>query len=102
MTTNKPLPLKDIIDGRDNLFGQLVKRSHAVADLTNQVRDIAPDQLRPHIVAANISDETLVIVTDSPAWAAHLRYRAEDIRISLNMKQGHSLQNLKVRVRPGG
>lgn len=98
MATDKPLPLKDLLVGRDNTFSQLVLRSRQIENLTQQVRQLTAEPLRRHIVAATINDETLVIVADSPAWAAHLRYRAEDIRISLNLKQGHSLQKSKVRV----
>ncbi|NND59545.1 MAG: DUF721 domain-containing protein [Gammaproteobacteria bacterium] len=101
MATNKPLPLKDLLKGRDNLFGHLVQRSQEVEDLTQVVRQLAPEPVRPHIVAASIGDEMLTIVADSSAWAAQLRYRAEDILTSLNTKQGHSLQKARVRVRAG-
>ena len=101
MSTGKPLQLKDLIDGTDSALGTLRKRSAAVEAMTREVRQLVPASLQPHILAASCRGTTLYLVADTPAWAAKLRYLADDIRISLNARQGHSLQKLHVSVSAG-
>lgn len=102
LATDKLLPLKDLIGTPDTTVADLIRRSAEVEALTRLVRDLVPAQLKPHVVAACRRNTTLTIVTDSPAWAAQLRFRAEDIRTSLNARQGHSLQKLRVSVSAPG
>ena len=101
MTTGKPLPLKDLIDGPESALGTLLERSAAVEAMTREVRQLVPASLQPHVLAASCRDSTLYLVADTPAWAAKLRYLATDIRISLNARQGLSLQKLHVSVSAG-
>ena len=101
-TTGKPVPLSRLIDGADTLVGHLIRRSAEIEALTVEVRGLLPESLRPHLLVACTRDHTLNLVTDAPVWAAQLRYRAEDVRISLNAKQGPNLQKVTVSVKAPG
>lgn len=98
MSTGNLKPLKQLIDGPDSVLGTLIERSAEVEAMTCEVRRLVPESLRPHVLAACRRDATLYVVADTSAWAARLRYLADDIRISLNARQGHSLQKLHVSV----
>lgn len=101
MSTGKPLPLKALIDGPDSPLGSLIRRSADVEALTREVRCLVPESLRPHILAACSREAVLHVVADTSGWAAKLRYLADDILISLNARQGRSLQKLHVSVSAG-
>ena len=98
MATSRPLPLKDLLGGSDTAVGRLIKRSAEIDALTTQVRDLLPDNIRPHLLAASHDDQTLCLVADAAVWAAKMRYHCADILISLPTTQGRSLQKIKVRV----
>ena len=48
----------------------MVQRAQAMAALADRLAAALPDELRPGIRAANVRDHELVVIADSPAWAA--------------------------------
>lgn len=101
MSTSRPLPLKDLLGGSDTAVGRLIKRSAEIDALTAEVRNLLPDTLKPHLLAASQNDITLCLVADTAVWAARMRYHCADILISLTTTQGRSLQKTRVSVAAG-
>jgi len=101
LSTSKPVPLKELLGDSDTTVGRLITRCAEIDAITNTVRRLLPDDLKPHLLAANESDVTLCLVADSSVWAAKMRYHAADILISLSAAQGRSLQKIRVTVAAG-
>jgi hypothetical protein len=115
----KPL-FSDLTHGID----RLERRAKAAATLTEQVRAALPELLRPHVVGANARSAAprvqgrapddaragpaaadtamgteLVVIVDSAAWAARVRYASRRLRETLAASRAGRFAKLRVRVR---
>ena len=80
------------------LFNEASSRSQ----LTERIRLCLPAELHPHCLAASVQGTTLVLYTDTPAWATSLRYQYRHLQTQL--KHEHDLcqiEQIRVRVQPG-
>lgn len=60
-----------------------------------------PSPLCEHFILANISEDTLTLHTDSPAWAARLRFITPDIlKYAQQLRRLHSPQTIRIKVVP--
>lgn len=92
-------PLKPLLF---DLSGGLLKLARGAADaatLGTVVRECLPEALRPHVVAAARRGDDLVVIVDSAAWAARVRYAGPRLQQQLQAK-GEAVSG-KVRVRVG-
>jgi hypothetical protein len=65
--------------------------------LLTQVRQLLPEDLASHCVAARLRDQHLVLHADSPVWATRLRYLAPGIMGP--MQADHpSLRGVKIKL----
>jgi hypothetical protein len=89
--------LNDLLRGSAQL-----KRLRGAADerrrLTERIRALLPANEASHLVAARLSPAgELILVLDSPAWAARLRYAQEHLRTSLEPLK---INRVRVRAQP--
>ena len=92
-----PTSLKDLLGGSPQL-----KRLRAAADerrrLTERIRALLPVNEASHLVAARVSPAgELILVLNSPAWAARVRYAQEHLRTSL---EPLNITRVRVRAQP--
>jgi len=92
-------PLKPLFSGLPPGLARLTEQAAAAASLTEKVRASLPDALRPHVVAAARRDEDLVVIVDSAAWSARVRYAGR--RLVERLAQEGEAVTGKVRVRVG-
>lgn len=79
-------------------LGGIVRRARELDGLAEALRKALPADEAAGIVAANIRDDgELVVLTESPAWAARLRYEAERL-IQAARDTGATVTGCKVRV----
>jgi hypothetical protein len=91
----KPL-LGNLTDGID----RLARRAKAAATLTDHVRAALPEPLRAHVIGANErGGNELVVIVDSAAWAARVRYASRGLREALASSKAGRFAKLRVRVR---
>lgn len=64
------------------------------------VEQLLPDSHRAHCRVANVRNHTLVLLADSPAWAARLRFHAPTILRKLELDHKLSLRRVQIRVDP--
>lgn len=64
--------------------------------LLNQIRELLPEDLARHCLAAQKRDQLLILHTDSPVWATRLRYNSAHL-ISLLNSRHPSLREVKIR-----
>ena len=100
MPTEKPVALRDLLRaGTGGLAGvaEKIERSQKLASV---VRDAFPNDVKPHLVSADVHDDRLVIVADHAVWAARMRYYTSDALQIIATSHNLRLDGAVVRVRP--
>jgi hypothetical protein len=79
----------------------LIQRGQALQQLEEQLKLQLPEALRTHCSVANLTaDRSLILLTDSAAWATQLRY-CHDLLLSHTQRiTGQVIARLEIRVRP--
>jgi hypothetical protein len=91
MKNSGPNALADLLSRGDLKF--LADEARRREALTARVRALLPPEEAAHLVSAGATaDNELTLVMDSPAWAARVRYRAEEL----------GAERVRVRVLPPG
>jgi len=92
--------LGHLLSRPDSPLAGLVERARAMETLTAAVRCALAEDARPHLVSAGLrEDGTLVLVTESSAWASRLRF-ATDEALAAARRYGVSAESVSVMVRP--
>ena len=91
--------LKPLFSGLDTGLDKLARRAAAAVSLTGRVQELLPEALRPHVVGAVRRGDDLVVIVDSAAWSARVRYAGPRLREQLQAA-GEEVKG-KVRVRVG-
>ncbi|MCM2312477.1 MAG: DUF721 domain-containing protein [Steroidobacteraceae bacterium] len=92
-------PLKPLLAGLEPALAKLALQAAAAASITVTVRGLLPEALRPHVVAAARRGDDLVVIVDSAAWSARVRYAGPKLKQQL-AAAGETVVG-KVRVRVG-
>ena len=76
----------------------MVQRAQAMADLAQRLAAAMPDDLKGGIRAANVRDDgELVVIADTPAWAARLRFEGDKL-LAAARAAGERVTVISVRV----
>lgn len=85
----------------DSAFSELYRQSLEHIELQKSIINQLDPSIRDHIYVAGIKENTLVIFSDSPAWAAKVRYSTAKI---INTLQQHprfkSIKTIRIRTDP--
>jgi hypothetical protein len=73
-------PLKPLFSGLGGAFAELARKAAATTSLTSAVQQSLPETLRPHVVSAVRRGDDLVVIVDSAAWSARVRYAGPRLR----------------------
>ena len=92
-------PLKPLLAGLTPALERLARKAAATEGLTTLVRQSLAETLRPHVVAAVRRGDDLVVIVDSAAWSARVRYAGPRLKEQL-ATAGEAVAG-KVRVRVG-
>ena len=89
MTKQRPLSLLELLE--TGSLANLAAEAHRREKLTAQIRALLPVEEAAHLVTASLTENgELLLMMDSSAWAARVRYRADEL----------SAAKLNVRVLP--
>ncbi|MEL6949914.1 MAG: DciA family protein [Pseudomonadota bacterium] len=92
--------LKNLLTDADSPLGALADRAASMVALRDQLAASLPDGLGGHITGAAVdSDRVLVVVCASAAWAARLRFHADDL-LACARRNGVQAARCRVRARP--
>lgn len=94
--------LKPLFGELTGPLARLARDAAASRTLTEQVRAVLPENLRPHVLSAVRRDADLVVIVDSAAWSARVRYASRALSDALEAAGGAPLGKLRVKVRGGG
>jgi len=92
-------PLKPLFSGLGGAFAELARKAAATTSLTDAVQQSLPETLRSHVVSAVRRGDDLVVIVDSAAWSARVRYAGPRLREQLRAL-GEPVAG-KVRVKVG-
>lgn len=96
-------PLRPLFGGPLSGLEQLAKRAAAAESLTAIVQRQLPEPLGAHVVSAARREQDLVVIVDSAAWAARVRYVGPALRKRLAELGEPVGGKVRVRVRrPAG
>ena len=97
--TTGPTSLADLLQGSQALK-RLKGQAEARRRLTEQVRKLLPRPEAEHLLGAHVNRAgELVLVADSPAWAARMRYAQDALRRGLKPL---AVMGIRVQARPPG
>ena len=91
-----PRPLRDLFDSSSTLDG-LLTRVRRDKHLLMQIQGELPQPLDQHCHAVLAKGPTLLLFTDSPAWASRLRFFARELGERLH-RRGLRFGRITVRV----
>jgi hypothetical protein len=84
--------------GSGDRLDKLVERSRNMGNLAQILRSALPDDVAPHLLAANLRDPgELVLICSSSSWAARLRFESEGLLKAAN-KIGVKATSCSVKV----
>jgi len=96
-----PLDINSILASRTKTASALYDHALRLIELQKRIRTALPAPLNDHVTVANSRKGTLIIYTDSAAWAARLRFRVPEMLKSINeTSQDVPLQAIRIKVRP--
>lgn len=90
--------LKPLFTDLDGGLLQLARGASAASAFAALVRQSLPEQLRCHVVTATRRGEDLVVVVESAAWAARVRYAGPGLRKRLEAASQPVIGKIRVRV----
>jgi hypothetical protein len=94
--------IRDIILSNRGVPASLYQRSLHLIKLQESLRHEIGTPLGEHLYLANFSQDTIIIITDSPAWATKLRFKIPGIlEIAKNITGQTSLKTVRIRIDPG-
>jgi hypothetical protein len=100
--TQRPETVAELLAGASPRLGELRRRAQAFAALSERVRALLPGSEASHVTGIVQCGSEIVLLVDSSAWCARLRYRAGALRSQLATLTGQEIRELKVRVVPRG
>lgn len=93
-----PHSLKPITAGLSPRFANLERRAQATIELAERVRAALSAPEKDHVTSASYRAETLVVLADSAAWAARIRYAQQELLAQLQAAGETRFTKLKVKV----
>ena len=93
-------PLRPLFSGTLAGVERLARKAAEAVTLATLVRQELPEPLRPHVVGAVRRDDDMVVLVDSAAWSARIRYAGPRLKEKL-AELGEPVSG-KVRVRVSG
>ena len=80
MAPKDPVHIAEVLHNAPSGLAKIVRRASTLAAAADKLRSALPDALGPHLVSVNFRADTLVLIVDSAAWAARLRYLESEVR----------------------
>jgi len=100
MKSHKPVAIARLISGTAGGCAALLQQSQRLLQLTHTVQEHLPEPLNRHCAVANIQDDILVLITDSPVWSSRLRFHAPALLRELERRHAVKLKSVRIRINP--
>ena len=100
MKTHKPVALARFIAGGSDVCAVLLEHTQRLLQLTRTLQEHLPEPLNRHCAVANIHNDSLVLITDSPVWSSRLRFHAPVLLRELERRHAVRLKNVLIKISP--
>jgi hypothetical protein len=88
---------------QDNSSGlsRIIRQASLMAALHKSVAELLPEDHRAHLHGVSLKeDQSLILLTESAAWASRFRYLEPTVRQGLKTKTGLAISRVIIKVRP--
>ena len=88
---------------QDNSSGlsRIIRQASLMAALRESVAELLPEDHRAHLHGVSLKeDQSLILLTDSAAWASRVRFLETTVRQGLTTKTGLAIGRIIIKVRP--
>ncbi|HVN41211.1 MAG TPA: DciA family protein [Steroidobacteraceae bacterium] len=94
-------PLKPLFAGLTPGLDRLARAAAGTQALAERVQAGLPESLRAHVLSASRRGEELVVIVDSAAWSARVRYAGRQLKAHLEAGGEPPISKVRVKVRGG-
>ncbi|MDH3400160.1 MAG: DUF721 domain-containing protein [Chromatiales bacterium] len=95
----EPRNLADLLSDPGSALGRMVAGAAKRKSLIMQVKSCIDPELSEHLIGVNVKDDTLILLSDSAAWATRLRYAGPALCKQLSEQFELTLHKVHVKVR---
>jgi hypothetical protein len=95
----EPRNIADLLSDPGSALGRLVAGAAKRKSLIMQVKSCIDPELSEHLIGVNVKDDTLILLSDSAAWATRLRYAGPALCTQLSEQFELTLHKVQVKVR---
>ena len=98
---NKPLTFSSLFNKNSSELGKLCQHGAFLVNLERKLLSFLPPPLNTHCKVANYANDTIILHSESSAWATKLRYNTPAILDYLR-KECHldALKTIRIKVNP--
>jgi hypothetical protein len=94
-------PLKPLFSGLAPALDSLARKAAEARSLTSRVQSELPEAVRQHVLSASRRGEDMVVIVDSAAWSARVRYAGRQLKARLAAGGEPAIDRIRVKVRGG-
>ncbi|VAW89150.1 hypothetical protein MNBD_GAMMA17-2197 [hydrothermal vent metagenome] len=91
---------KLLISGKSTQLRRLTQFSSQLTELSALTQSCLPPLLQGHCQAINVRGKTLILQTESPAWASQLRFYMPAMLSTLTHHQCNYIKEIHIRIKP--
>lgn len=96
----KPVAIARLISDTAGGCAALLQQSQRLLHLTRTLQEHLPEPLNRHCTVANIHNDSLILLTDSPVWSSRLRFHAPALLRELERRHAVHLTKVQIRINP--
>ena len=100
MKSHQPIAIARLISGTAGGCAALLQQSQRLLHLTRTLQEHLPEPLNRHCTVANIHNDSLVLLTDSPVWSSRLRFHGPALLRELERRHALHLTKVLIRINP--
>lgn len=99
--SNKPVKTSSLFKANNSELGRLCQHISFLVNLEKKLLSFLDSPLNTHCKVANYENDTIILHSDSQAWAARLRYNTPAILDYFRTKcHLNSLKTIRIKVNP--
>jgi len=93
--------LDNVLQDNSSGLSRIISQASLMAALRETVAKLLPDDHRAHLHGVSLKeDQSLILLTESAAWASRFRYLEPTVRQGLKTKTGLTISRVIIKVRP--
>lgn len=93
--------MRALLKADTSIIGKLIQHIEFLKDLEQKFLSFLAPPLNKHCTVANYANDTLVLHTDTPAWASKIRYNTPRLLLFLQNECGlAALKTIRIKVVP--